>query len=152
MSKRRPDTTSSRHGRGADDEVSECDLYLAHVASSLGDADGALELVAQARRIWERARPGEPAPGCDLTTGDVLVHAGRHSDAIGPLERALDVYEEVGNRGAEADASLSLARALAREGDEDGAREALARARGLSTTMEAEDRVAECDELRDRLS
>lgn len=137
---------------GADDEVSECDLCLAHVASSLGDTDGALELVAQARRIWDRARPGEAAPGCDLDAGEVLVDAGRHTEAVAPLERALDVYTNVGNRRGEADAALLLARALAGDGDPGAARDALARARGLFTTMGADDRVAECDELRDRLS
>lgn len=137
---------------GADDEVSECDLYLAHVASSLGDTDGALELVARARRTWERARPGEPSPGCDLTAGEVLVHADRYDEAVAPLERARDVYADVGNRGGEAEAALLLARAWAGAEDEDAARDALSRARGLCATMEAEERIAECDRLSNELT
>lgn len=137
---------------GADDEVSECDLYLAHAASSVGDTDGALELVERARRIWERARPGESAPGCDLTAGEVLVSAGRHSEAIAPLERALDLYEDAGNRAGQAEAALNVARALAGDGDADTAERELVRARELFSTMEAGNRVAECDELRDRLT
>ncbi len=105
----------------------------------------------EARQWFDRARDiarklGDPQLLLDVTvaTADASTRNGHYSHAIGLLQEALNIAKEASDRLAQVRCLIPLSLAYAGTGDREGAIQAIADARQLST----DDRYTECELLK----
>jgi DNA-binding CsgD family transcriptional regulator len=105
--------------------------------ASSGRLKAAEELLARLERQSAAVGSSWALAACDRCRGAILLARGAPDDAVAPLQRAGDAFDELGYRPDAARAILLRGRALLRAGQRTQASDALADARGRFAAMGA---------------
>ncbi len=92
---------------------------MGYLRGRSGDIPGALEWFGRAREAYsEIGMPARAATNLEVDLCEVLLAGGLHREAVDAARRAERAARESGNRLAQAEASLLLARAMLAQGDQ----------------------------------